>query len=83
MAQVEAIPLVTGTHLTVLDAGNETVIVRVTDKEGRVGVGGSDARVTLAARRLPTSSRGSGTGALSSSTARDAWRARERQIGSR
>lgn len=43
VAQVEAIPLVTGTEPTDLDAGNETVLVRVTDEDGRVGVGEADA----------------------------------------
>jgi L-rhamnonate dehydratase len=40
---VEAIPLVTGHEPTDLDAGNETLLVRVTDADGRVGVGECDA----------------------------------------
>jgi L-rhamnonate dehydratase len=43
VVHVEAIPLVTGQEPTDLDAGNETVLVRVTDEEGRVGIGESDA----------------------------------------
>jgi L-alanine-DL-glutamate epimerase-like enolase superfamily enzyme len=43
VAEVEAIPLVTGSGPTDLDAGNETVLVRVTDEEGRTGVGEADA----------------------------------------
>jgi L-alanine-DL-glutamate epimerase-like enolase superfamily enzyme len=43
VADVEAIPLVTGREPTDLDAGNETVLVRVTDEDGRVGVGEADA----------------------------------------
>jgi L-rhamnonate dehydratase len=43
VVDVEAIPLVTGSGPTDLDAGNETVLVRVTDEDGRVGVGEADA----------------------------------------
>ena len=43
VVDVEAIPLVTGREPGDLDAGNETVLVRVTDEDGRVGVGESDA----------------------------------------
>lgn len=43
VAHVEATPLVTGREPTDLDAGNETVLVRVIDEEGRVGVGECDA----------------------------------------
>ena len=43
VVDVEAIPLVTGRGPGDLDAGNETVLVRVTDEDGRVGVGESDA----------------------------------------
>lgn len=43
VAAVEAIPLVTCHDPTDLDAGNEALIVRVTDEEGRVGVGECDA----------------------------------------
>ena len=43
VTDVEAIPLVTGSEPTDLDAGNETVLVRVTDEEGRTGVGEADA----------------------------------------
>jgi L-rhamnonate dehydratase len=40
---VEAIPLVTSREPTDLDAGNETVLVRVTDADGRTGIGECDA----------------------------------------
>jgi L-rhamnonate dehydratase len=43
VVDVEAIPLVTGREPTDLDASNETVLVRVSDAEGRVGVGEADA----------------------------------------
>ena len=43
VVDVEAIPLVTGAGPGDLDAGNETVLVRVTDEDGRVGVGEADA----------------------------------------
>ena len=43
VVSVEAIPLVTGREPTDLDASNETVLVRVSDAEGRVGVGEADA----------------------------------------
>jgi L-alanine-DL-glutamate epimerase-like enolase superfamily enzyme len=43
VAHVEAIPLVTGREPTDLDAGNETVLVRVIDEDGRFGVGECDA----------------------------------------
>jgi L-alanine-DL-glutamate epimerase-like enolase superfamily enzyme len=43
VAGVEAIPLVTGREPGDLDAGNETVLVRVTDEDGRIGVGEADA----------------------------------------
>jgi L-rhamnonate dehydratase len=43
VVSVEAIPLVTAREPTDLDASNETVLVRVSDEEGRVGVGEADA----------------------------------------
>ena len=43
VVDVEAIPLVTGSGPTDLDASNETVLVRVTDEDGLVGVGEADA----------------------------------------
>ena len=43
VASVEAIPLVTAREPTDLDASNEAVLVRITDEDGRVGVGESDA----------------------------------------
>ena len=43
VVDVEAIPLVAGSGPTDLDASNETVLVRVTDEDGLVGVGEADA----------------------------------------
>ena len=43
VVDVEAIPLVAGSGPTDLDASNETVLVRVTDEGGLVGVGETDA----------------------------------------
>jgi L-rhamnonate dehydratase len=43
VVDVEAIPLVAGTGPTDLDASNETLLVRVTDEDGLVGVGEADA----------------------------------------
>jgi L-alanine-DL-glutamate epimerase-like enolase superfamily enzyme len=43
VASIEAIPLVTGREATDLDAGNETVLVRVSDENGVTGVGEADA----------------------------------------
>lgn len=43
VAHVEAIPLVTGRDPTDLDAGTETVIVRVTDEDGLVASVKADA----------------------------------------
>ena len=40
---VEAIPLVTAREPTDLDTSNETLLLRITDEDGRVGVGEADA----------------------------------------
>jgi L-alanine-DL-glutamate epimerase-like enolase superfamily enzyme len=55
IAEVEAIPLVSSFDPEALDGSTDTVLIRITDQDGRVGVGEADAPPTVVAELVTMS----------------------------